>query len=196
MWWGRGDESLFVIVSSSEERGGGLWGILCGWPESGAALAIIIGFGWAVMASQILRSSMWLNGRSRVAFLAAKVAHLVIREDGPKHSNANVAVFSFVVFGAIACAWILSLRWLDGLRPVPGGTKDSVISNSVRPASLRELFENDWPNLPGYYSVSTLEGYTLEANKITLAWRLNGDFVARSKFFAFFLGVCPSIPKV
>ena len=53
--------------------------------------------------------------------------------------------------------------------------------------SLRELFENDWPNLPGYYNVSTLESSAFQANKVTLSWRLNGDFVARSKFLAFFL---------
>ena len=57
--------------------------------------------------------------------------------------------------------------------------------------TLRELFENDWPNLPGYYTISAIEiSSQIDQQtifKVTVAWRLNGDFVARSKFLAFFI---------
>lgn len=52
---------------------------------------------------------------------------------------------------------------------------------------LQELFENGWPDLPGYYNIDTLtaEGppptYTLH-----IPWRLNGDFAVRSKFLEVF----------
>ncbi len=51
-------------------------------------------------------------------------------------------------------------------------------------ATLRELFENGWPNLPAYYDKTTIEFTKPEPpHRVVVFWRLNGDFIARSKFF-------------
>jgi hypothetical protein len=62
------------------------------------------------------------------------------------------------------------------------------IDNRHRPATFKQLFENGWPNLTAYYSVSTLKLSTGTVHaEIKLPWRLNGDFGARSRFLEFFL---------
>jgi hypothetical protein len=60
---------------------------------------------------------------------------------------------------------------------------------TVKFLTLKDLFETDWPDLIGYYSVSTLAITSDRQTNpdISLAWRVNGDFRARSKFLAFFL---------
>ncbi len=59
----------------------------------------------------------------------------------------------------------------------------------VKPPSLKDLFETDWSDLTAYYSITTLgmiaDGKPTE--DVTLAWRLNGDFGAKSKFLAVWL---------
>lgn len=93
----------------------------------------------------------------------------------PRLSLIVVMAIGAAVFGGI---WLL-LPNLEPSRLQPGNN---------RPATLRQLFENDWPDLPAYYSVSILAvAGDARAHDINLAWRLNGDFSARSKFLAFFL---------
>jgi hypothetical protein len=53
------------------------------------------------------------------------------------------------------------------------------------PLTLRELFEADWPALPSYYMVSEINASD-GSKKISVSWRLNGDFVARSKFLVLY----------
>jgi hypothetical protein len=60
--------------------------------------------------------------------------------------------------------------------------------NRHRPATFKQLFENGWPNLTAYYSVSILKLSTGTVHaEIKLPWHLNGDFGARSRFLEFFL---------
>jgi hypothetical protein len=51
--------------------------------------------------------------------------------------------------------------------------------------TLKDLFESDWQNLPGYYNEAEVHSPP-PVHKIKLAWRLNGDFISRSKFLAFY----------
>jgi len=52
------------------------------------------------------------------------------------------------------------------------------------PTTLKQLFEIDWPNLPAFYHECVLSGQALDAGAVKVAWRVNGDFVGRSKFLA------------
>jgi hypothetical protein len=84
----------------------------------------------------------------------------------------------------------LALSWLGGWKPAVETAETTKKANSKKLASLRELFENDWPNLPGYYADGAIEVHSRADNKtvlsVNLSWRLNGDFVARSTFLALF----------
>ena len=84
----------------------------------------------------------------------------------------------------------LGLSWLAGWKPAIETVATK--ADSQRPISLRELFENDWPSLPGYYTDGAIQLHSGGADdktvfSVNLSWRLNGDFAARSKFLAFFL---------
>jgi hypothetical protein len=63
-----------------------------------------------------------------------------------------------------------------------GGAK--AIVKSGPPISLKQLFEIDWQNLPAYYNESVMESQVFDSGSVKVAWRVNGDFVGRSKFLA------------
>jgi len=71
------------------------------------------------------------------------------------------------------------------------GTNSSIATQTIdvsapeqsRPLlTLRELFENEWPQLPSFYGTMSFNGQRLK-----IGWRLNGDFVARSKFLLLYI---------
>ncbi|MFZ0888461.1 MAG: hypothetical protein WA005_08420 [Candidatus Binataceae bacterium] len=140
----------------------------------------------------IIPSKPWAGGVMlflAMLFLAAAFGWLptLAQTLAWKHS-----LLAFIVIGASlgACAWAIAHK-LAPSRPETALNEITPLSTATstpRPASLKDLFENDWPGLPAYYSVSIL-GVTNDpqAPDINLEWRLNGDFVARSKFLAFFL---------
>lgn len=73
-------------------------------------------------------------------------------------------------------------------KTAPSGTNPTAAKSTSRPATLKDLFENDWPDVPAYYNVSVLQiGEAAQHKEINLAWRLNADFQARSQFLAFLL---------
>ena len=55
------------------------------------------------------------------------------------------------------------------------------------PITLKQLFEIDWPNLPAFYNECILNSQIFESGSVKVAWRVNGDFVGRSKFLAILL---------
>ena len=52
------------------------------------------------------------------------------------------------------------------------------------PITLKQLFEIEWPNLPAFYHECVLNSQIFESGSVKVAWRVNGDFVGRSKFLA------------
>ena len=59
-----------------------------------------------------------------------------------------------------------------------------VRSSSDPPITLKQLFEIGWPNLPAFYHECILNSQIFESGSVKVAWRVNGDFVGRSKFLA------------
>lgn len=105
------------------------------------------------------------------------------------HAHGAVRVFRAMIgCCAIAMGYSLISLWISTGEAIPE------VGSAPSPkqlVSLRQLFENDWPNLAGYYTVGAIEVSSFNDSKVVftvpIAWRLNGDFVARSKFLAFFL---------
>jgi len=58
---------------------------------------------------------------------------------------------------------------------------------SPKPVTLRQLFENGWPNLIGIYDVTMVSTSSRRRPDVEISWRLNGDFTSRSRFLEFFL---------
>ena len=116
---------------------------------------------------------------------------------GAPHPHISFLVVTILgaVFGALLFGgswWLLSKHGDDFKR----GTNPASAKSTSRPATLKELFENDWPDLPAYYTITVLGGARNDQNReIKLAWRLNGDFGARSKFLAFFWSL-PCRPRM
>jgi len=52
------------------------------------------------------------------------------------------------------------------------------------PITMKQLFEIDWQNLPAFYNECVLSSQIFESALVKVAWRVNGDFVGRSKFLA------------
>lgn len=52
------------------------------------------------------------------------------------------------------------------------------------PITLKQLFEIDWQNLPAFYNECVLSSQIFASSSVKVAWRVNGDFVGRSKFLA------------
>jgi len=90
-------------------------------------------------------------------------------------------------------ALLYSLLWIDARAARTGASNPPAPSTEkpkpTRLVTLQELFENDWPDLPAYYTITILglQGKSGPPVDVNLPWRLNGDFVARSKFLAFLL---------
>jgi hypothetical protein len=63
-------------------------------------------------------------------------------------------------------------------------SKDSIVKDSGPPITLKQLFEIDWPNLPAFYHECVLNSQVFDSGSVKVAWRVNGDFVGRSKFLA------------
>jgi hypothetical protein len=73
----------------------------------------------------------------------------------------------------------------------PAVATEKPADEQKRPATQRQLFENDWPTLPSYCNDGGIEAHSTSDNKVVFSvkfsWRLNGDFVSRSTFLAFFM---------
>ncbi len=84
---------------------------------------------------------------------------------------------------------LLSMRLYTRNRPAAPASVDlpAKAETSDHFVDLKDLFESDWPNLPSYYSETSLESPALSSHKIKLEWRLNGDFVAGSKFLVIYI---------
>jgi hypothetical protein len=66
-------------------------------------------------------------------------------------------------------------------------TQTASTPNSFGVPTLRQFFESDWPALPSYYMVSEIRSSASPSMAVPFAWRLNGDFEARSKFLMILL---------
>jgi hypothetical protein len=77
-------------------------------------------------------------------------------------------------------------RAKDGVKTEssPVGDAAKAIGKTGPPITLKQLFEIDWPNLPAFYHECILSGQALDAGSVKVAWRVNGDFIGRSKFLA------------
>jgi len=100
-----------------------------------------------------------------------------------------------LVFGVMSgsVAWVVDKGYKNALRE-RAETAGKVAAESAteragkgRPASLKELFESDWPNLPGYYNESTIDSQSFGSGSVKIGWRVNGDFIGRGKFLAFII---------
>jgi|HubBroStandDraft_6_1064221.scaffolds.fasta_scaffold00084_10 hypothetical protein len=79
--------------------------------------------------------------------------------------------------GMAACAWPHVKQRI--IRP-----QIDAKLNAGPPITLKQLFEIDWPTLPAFYHECVLESEIFDPGSVKVAWRVNGDFVARSKFLA------------
>jgi hypothetical protein len=136
----------------------------------------VFGFGWPQ-----IQPLLWPN----FSFV------WLCRKYGKPHPMSSLVIVSTI--GALIGALFLGGSWwllsrLESRASATISKGDTASENVPHHVTLKQLFENGWPDLPAYYNVSTLQA---QANppkpEIKLAWRLNGDFSAMSKFLEFFL---------
>jgi hypothetical protein len=114
----------------------------------------------------------------------------------------GVAMIIVGLVGMIACAWPHLKRWLPWIKkgeeehgsaakkdepaqPESGaGDAAKTIVKAGPPITLKQLFEIDWQNLPAFYNECVLSSQIFDSRSVKVAWRVNGDFVGRSKFLA------------
>ena len=148
-----------------------------------AALAIYLA-GWGVLSMSLapLSVARWFVVAGCLWFGLVGAVWILRTSDA-----ALVRAFVGLAVGAVVF-WVLpeTLRYITSRDAQPRPQTAST-STPIKPLSLRELFETDWPNLPAYYMVSEIKSDGLQSKTVQIAWRLNGDFVARSRFFAIFL---------
>lgn len=166
------------------------WRVLLRWDVLSWILATTLGFaGLFLFFDQFWGANVCFV--LFAAFVVAKVAAFAIESPGPSWQRLLFAlpISGVIVFLAAGAVWGVSV-WRSAHEPPP--TQETLRAKSYAarkgPFSLHELFETDWPNLISYYSVATLTCDGPEPRKVTVGWRLNGDFVSRSKFLAFFIG--------
>jgi len=87
----------------------------------------------------------------------------------------GVAMIIAGFVGMAACAWPHLADWFR---------RAKALVKAGPPITLKQLFEIDWPNLPAYYNESVLESQIFDSGSVKMAWRINGDFIGRSKFLA------------
>jgi hypothetical protein len=131
-----------------------------------------------------------------LVWLWARVKHLQAPEQFVLGLAAFVLILVCIRFGV----WILDRRKplpkAEAIEPppvlpsasAPPELPDDAARTSVKanhpPITLKQLFEIDWPNLPAYYHECILDSQIFESGSVKVAWRVNGDFVGRSKFLA------------
>ena len=87
--------------------------------------------------------------------------------------------------GMVVCAWPTVKKWYSSRRKTnTDERKPPIVKSSDPPITLKQLFEIGWPNLPAFYHECTLNSQIFESGSVKVAWRVNGDFVGRSKFLA------------
>jgi hypothetical protein len=131
-----------------------------------------------------------------LVWLWARVKHL----QAPEQFILGLAAFALILVCIRFGVWILDRRKpqpkAEAIEPPPvlpsaSATRDlpaDAARTSVKanhpPVTLKQLFEIDWPNLPAFYHECILNSQTFESGSVKVAWRVNGDFVGRSKFLA------------
>jgi hypothetical protein len=104
----------------------------------------------------------------------------------------------YVIAGVLAVAFVV--QWalqreegrdenneytmLDLTANITNDPARAITKTSGPPITLKQLFEIDWPNLPAFYNECVLSSQIFESGGVKVAWRVNGDFVGRSKFLA------------
>jgi hypothetical protein len=155
---------------------------------------------------RVLRMSSDPSGRSPLEYLFVGVIDFICFLEAADSLNAKRyasatywGIAGLVVF-LIGCFWpkikqhrLPSKRseMGDGEKPSSlvepesgAGDTAKVIVKAGPPITLKQLFEIDWPNLPAFYNECDLGSQVFESGSVRVAWRVNGDFIARSKFLA------------
>ncbi len=150
------------------------------------AVSLLIGF-----------AGVFIDGRWFL-LLCIPIAFGVHRSKGLQglRPRSQFGIYALIIAASAVVCWLVGIGVNSSREHIPTVKEigDYILSvlhsspvNTLPPhgyATLRELFENGWPNLPAYYSKTTIE-FTKPAppHQVTVFWRLNGDFFARSKFF-------------
>jgi hypothetical protein len=89
------------------------------WEAVAIYIPLLIGFGWVEVSIPNPQFSIAQGAFTLAAFiLISKLSWWIVFDQAPKsYSRTQFGMFSFIVFGAIGCLWVVSLSWVDGLRP-------------------------------------------------------------------------------
>jgi hypothetical protein len=124
-------------------------------------------------------------GRSPIEYLFFGVLDFIFLLMAAESLNEPVPNYRRAVEWAIAgIASILIGYYWPKIKQRLTRRKDGATVKSGPPITLKQLFEIDWPNLPAFYHECVLSGQALDAGSVKVAWRVNFDFAARSKFLA------------
>jgi hypothetical protein len=163
--WGKLASSAVVVLTN---------------PVLGIVLGLLLGALAVSGRFSLIAADILLAGAVLVAAIGIVNANL------PDRRLTASAILAIVAVGLFLSYWIEPTNQkalATSSVPTPTNTEAPQL------ATLKQLFENDWPDLPAYYSVSTLASPKpgkSDAREFSVPWRLTGDFVASSKFLGFF----------
>ena len=154
-----------------------------------AAIAIGVGLGMDTRTQGELRFVQGCFIFSALALFLPVVFWAIHTDLAPLKRWGIVGIASLL----IGVCLVEGLRWATGRHAteitttVPPPQRQPPPVNTLLlhgPPTLRQLFENGWPNLPAYYNKTAIQFTEPKPpHQVTVFWRLNGDFFARSKFF-------------
>ena len=94
-----------------------MWSVLVGWYTVAIVVPILVGIGIGVMSMNPPEYMVAQISFSLAAIiLSTRVGWWLAFEQASQVRTSQMALFAFVIFGAIGLCWVRSVRWVSGRR--------------------------------------------------------------------------------